>query len=139
MVSSLDRWRSIAAVTAAVMALPGQRVKTPTAAAEFLLNLACEELDRLRTLTSDILRVANECISGAREQLAYSLVDPPPRIITTQSQLSPSDAMRSSAAITDDAAFSPCIIASLPTFFVLPTNAFLEPVNSLHTSAVSFR
>ena len=48
-----------------------QRVKTPTAAAEFLLNLACEELDRLRTLTSDILRVANECISGAREQLAY--------------------------------------------------------------------
>ena len=28
-------------------------------------------MDRLRTLTSDILRVANECISGAREQLAY--------------------------------------------------------------------
>lgn len=48
-----------------------QRVKTPTAAAEFLISLGDRELGELYTLASSLLQIVNESISGARQQLAY--------------------------------------------------------------------
>lgn len=48
-----------------------QRVKTPTAAAEFLLSLGDRELSELYGLASSLLQIANNSISGARQQLAY--------------------------------------------------------------------
>lgn len=48
-----------------------QRVKTPTAAAEFLIGLGESELAELQTLGSDVLKTVQEIIGGARQQLAY--------------------------------------------------------------------
>ena len=48
-----------------------RRVKTPTAAAEFLLSLGDRELSELYGLASSLLQIANNSISGARQQLAY--------------------------------------------------------------------
>ncbi|MDE6100497.1 MAG: exodeoxyribonuclease VII large subunit [Paramuribaculum sp.] len=47
------------------------RVKTPTAAAEWLISHGERALERVRVLASDIHRVASDRISGARTQLAY--------------------------------------------------------------------
>lgn len=47
------------------------RVKTPTAAAEWLISRAGAALDRLRDLSSTIARLVTERIGGAREQLSY--------------------------------------------------------------------
>lgn len=47
------------------------RVKTPTAAAEWLISLADEALDRLHRLCSDIIAAAQDRISGAQTRLAY--------------------------------------------------------------------
>lgn len=47
------------------------RVKTPTAAAEWLLGLGVSALDRLRDLSQQILATARERISGQKEQLSY--------------------------------------------------------------------
>lgn len=48
-----------------------QRVKTPTAAAEFLLNLGAQELDTLLGLGGMLLQTTTDAIAGARQQLAY--------------------------------------------------------------------
>lgn len=48
-----------------------QRVKTPTAAAEFLLSLGDRELGELYTLASLLLQTVSNSLSGARQQLAY--------------------------------------------------------------------
>ena len=48
-----------------------RRVKTPTAAAELLVGLACDELDELRNLGAALLRTATDILSGSRQQLAY--------------------------------------------------------------------
>ncbi len=47
------------------------RVKTPTAAAEWLVGRAQELLDRLRAVSSDMLHAVTERISGSLAQLAY--------------------------------------------------------------------
>ena len=47
------------------------RVKTPTAAAEWLIAQAVKCLDRLRQLGADILATATDTISGCRARLAY--------------------------------------------------------------------
>lgn len=47
------------------------RVKTPTAAAEWLISRGEAALDRLRLVATDILRAASDRISGARTQLAH--------------------------------------------------------------------
>jgi len=47
------------------------RVKTPTAAAEWLISRGEAALDRLREVASGIHRAASERISGARTQLAH--------------------------------------------------------------------
>lgn len=47
------------------------RVKTPTAAAEWLVGRAQEQLDRLRAVSSDMLHTVTERISGSLAQLAY--------------------------------------------------------------------
>ncbi|MDE6145128.1 MAG: exodeoxyribonuclease VII large subunit, partial [Muribaculaceae bacterium] len=47
------------------------RVKTPTAAAELLVGLACEELEALRSLGASLLQTATDIIGGSRQQLAY--------------------------------------------------------------------
>lgn len=47
------------------------RVKTPTAAAEFLISQGEAAIDRVRSLAESILRVAADRMSGARTQLAY--------------------------------------------------------------------
>ncbi len=46
------------------------RVKTPTAAAEWLISYGEKALERLQLIGSEILRVATERISGSRMQLA---------------------------------------------------------------------
>lgn len=48
------------------------RVKTPTAAAEWLIGRGEDALARLRDIASGIFREATARISGARHQLAYS-------------------------------------------------------------------
>jgi len=48
-----------------------QRVKTPTAAAEFLVDLARKELDLLLDIGGALLQNVTDAISGARQQLAY--------------------------------------------------------------------
>ena len=48
-----------------------QRVKTPTAAAEFLIDLAKQEVELLRNISANILQMATDSIGGARQQLAY--------------------------------------------------------------------
>lgn len=48
-----------------------QRVKTPTAAAEFLVDLARRELDRLLDIGGALLQNVTDAIGGARQQLAY--------------------------------------------------------------------
>lgn len=48
------------------------RVKTPTAAAEWLIARGEEALDRLRSLADDIARTATEIIAGADKRLAYA-------------------------------------------------------------------
>ncbi len=48
-----------------------QRVKTPTAAAEFLIGMALEELEILRRYGASILRYATESLGGSQQQLAY--------------------------------------------------------------------
>ncbi len=47
------------------------RVKTPTAAAEWLIGRGAEALDRLDQLASEIHHTASAMLSGAREQLSY--------------------------------------------------------------------
>ncbi|MDE6490067.1 MAG: exodeoxyribonuclease VII large subunit, partial [Muribaculaceae bacterium] len=47
------------------------RVKTPTAAAEWLIKSNAELLDRLRSTVTDILQVANDRIAGFRAHAAY--------------------------------------------------------------------
>lgn len=47
------------------------RVKTPTAAAELLTDMAVAQLERLRTVASAILQLSTECVSGANRYLAY--------------------------------------------------------------------
>lgn len=47
------------------------RVKTPTAAAEYLVSMAAAELDTIRTYAHEIHRLALEMLAGSREQLAY--------------------------------------------------------------------
>ena len=46
------------------------RVKTPTAAAEWLISHAADTLARIETLTRDIAGLAQSIISGSREQLS---------------------------------------------------------------------
>ncbi len=46
-------------------------VKTPTAAAEWLVKRGEESLDRVRRLGADIYRLAGERLSGAMRQIAY--------------------------------------------------------------------
>lgn len=48
------------------------RVKTPTAAAEWLIARGDEALDHLRSLADDIARAATDIISGADKRLAYA-------------------------------------------------------------------
>lgn len=47
------------------------RVKTPTAAAEWLIGRASAELDLLERMVGDIYRCVSERISGNRQQLSY--------------------------------------------------------------------
>ncbi len=47
------------------------RVKTPTAAAEWLISRGDAALDALRSVASDIFRAASDRLSGARTQLAH--------------------------------------------------------------------
>lgn len=47
------------------------RVKTPTAAAELLINMAEEELGRLYDLAAKLQLTVSDALGGAREQLAY--------------------------------------------------------------------
>ena len=47
------------------------RVKTPTAAAEWLIGRATAELDMLERMAGDIYRCVSERISGNRQQLSY--------------------------------------------------------------------
>ncbi|MCM1483014.1 MAG: exodeoxyribonuclease VII large subunit [Muribaculaceae bacterium] len=47
------------------------RVKTPTAAAQWLIQRGEEALERVRLLGADIIHAASEMISGARTRLAY--------------------------------------------------------------------
>lgn len=47
------------------------RVKTPTAAAEWLISQAEAELEHLRSLAQSIIRTATERLSGSHTQLAY--------------------------------------------------------------------
>ncbi len=47
------------------------RVKTPTAAAEWLISQAEAELEHVRSLAQSILRAATERLSGSHTQLAY--------------------------------------------------------------------
>jgi exodeoxyribonuclease VII large subunit len=48
-----------------------QRVKTPTAAAEFLIDMAKGEVEQLRNISAAILQMATDNINGARQQLSY--------------------------------------------------------------------
>lgn len=48
-----------------------QRVKTPTAAAEFLVSMAQGELDLIRSLGGALLQRASDALSGAKQQMAY--------------------------------------------------------------------
>ncbi len=48
-----------------------QRVKTPTAAAEFLVGRAQQELDYLLAIGGSLLQSVTDTIGGARQQLAY--------------------------------------------------------------------
>lgn len=47
------------------------RVKTPTAAAQWLIGCGVAQLDRLADFASTMLRVANDRVSGCKEQLSY--------------------------------------------------------------------
>ena len=47
------------------------RVKTPTAAAEWLIQQAVEELERLKNLASQLHVAVSERLAGQREQLSY--------------------------------------------------------------------
>lgn len=47
------------------------RVKTPTAAAEWLVGRAAEALDRVETLAAAICQTAAATVAGCKEQLAY--------------------------------------------------------------------
>lgn len=48
------------------------RVKTPTAAAEWLVARGVAALDRLNSLASSIHQAASQLLAGSREQLAYA-------------------------------------------------------------------
>ncbi|MDE5659718.1 MAG: exodeoxyribonuclease VII large subunit [Muribaculaceae bacterium] len=48
-----------------------QRVKTPTAAAEFLIGMAQQELELLLAIGGGLLQSVTDTIGGARQQLAY--------------------------------------------------------------------
>ncbi len=48
-----------------------QRVKTPTAAAEFLIGLAQQELENLLAIGGALLQIVSDTLAGARQQLAY--------------------------------------------------------------------
>lgn len=47
------------------------RVKTPTAAAEWLINRGDEALEYLRSMGASILQLVSDCIAGSKEQLSY--------------------------------------------------------------------
>ena len=51
--------------------IANMRVKTPTAAAEWLIGQAQEALDSLRAIASDMLRAVNDKLGGCATQLAY--------------------------------------------------------------------
>ncbi len=47
------------------------RVKTPTAAAEFLISLGTQELDHLHRCATTLLQTITDAIGGARQQIAF--------------------------------------------------------------------
>lgn len=47
------------------------RVKTPTAAAQWLIGRGAEQLGRLADIASTMLRVVNDRVAGSKEQLSY--------------------------------------------------------------------
>lgn len=47
------------------------RVKTPTAAAEWLINRGNDALEYLRSMGNAILQKVSDCIAGSKEQLSY--------------------------------------------------------------------
>lgn len=49
-----------------------QRVKTPTAAAEFIVGMALAEWDRLQQIATAIKQRVTDMLSGSREALAYA-------------------------------------------------------------------
>ena len=51
--------------------IANMRVKTPTAAAEWLIANAESQLDNLRRIAADMLRTVNDLLSGCKTQLAY--------------------------------------------------------------------
>lgn len=65
-----------------------RRVKTPTAAAEYLIACGEANLERLRQLASDILRCASDRVASSRTQLAQlaSMLDIAPRAFIDRSR-----------------------------------------------------
>lgn len=91
-----------------------RRVKTPTAAAEFLISQGQSELDNLLALGGMLLQTTSDTISGARQQLAY---------ISGSLPTAPFNAIERSARRLDNLAGT---LGRVSTTRLMPLNARLD-------------
>lgn len=91
-----------------------RRVKTPTAAAEFLVSLGQGELDNLMALGGALLQITADSIAGARQQLAY---------ISGSLPTAPISAIERSARRLDNLASALCRVS---TTRLMPLNGRLD-------------
>lgn len=91
-----------------------RRVKTPTAAAEFLISQGQSELDNLLALGGMLLQTTSDTISGARQQLAY---------ISGSLPTAPFNAIERSARRLDNLAGA---LGRVSTTRLMPLNARLD-------------
>lgn len=102
-----------------------QRVKTPTAAAEFLVAQGSRELELLRTLGASLLQRASDILSGSKQQLAY---------ISAQLPAAPLQALQYAEKRLDNAAMR---VGSCALQALQPLNARLDRLQqSVATAAL---
>lgn len=103
------------------------RVKTPTAAAEWLIGRASAELDLLERMAGDIYRCVSERISGNRQQLSYLSAYIPGLV---------NSAISRQKAALDRASIS---VASSGPRLIMPARVHLGNLATMLTKAVQTR
>lgn len=104
-----------------------QRVKTPTAAAEFFVNRGISELDLLQRFGAALLQTVTDALGGARQQLAY---------ISGQLPVAPANALRRAEKRMDNALMG---LSRISATRIAPMQSRLDRISDALKSASSQR